>query len=349
MKKLLFLTVLLAVAGFASADVSKTGIRYDTVQPATVLERTLRNLVDDINGEFGGVKEIGTGNIYYVDSGSGSNTYDGKSVDHAKATLDAAVGLCTADNGDVIYIMPGHSEAMGAAANEVDIDVAGVTIIGLGNGKNRPLFDYTGDVTGAFAIGADDVILYNLQFCANVSDVNEAIEIEAGSEQVTIANCIFFPNAEGTDEFLECIDGSGGAASDRTVITGCHFTMGAGAANSAICLKDSDYAIIENNVVFGDYTVACINQVTTASNHIVIRKNLLFNGTIGGNAGMNTEPAIELLATTTGFICDNYIVANLASLPVVIVADDCFLFQNYTSEDESAAATGALVGTASAS
>lgn len=353
MRKILTLLVIatLFVAFPVSGEVAKDNVLLRNVANERLLVDLLRDTIDSINTELrnagGGWQNMGTGDVYYVDSGVGSDDYDGTEPAYAKATLDAAVGLCTANNGDVIVVIQNHTETMGAAADEVDIDVAGVTVIGLGVGGTRPLYDYTGDVTGAFAIGADDVVVSNLQFHANVTDVNEAIDIEAGSENVAIINCVFDVEAEGTDDFLECID-SPGAASDRLIVSGCQFYMGAGACNAAISFKDSDYARIVNNVTFGDYAVACINQVTTASNHILIENNRLFNGTIGGNAGLNAQPGIEVLATTTGLICNNYIGCNLATKAASVVADDCYLFENYYNEDEGGSATGGIIGAASA-
>jgi len=289
---------------------------------------------------------LGTGNIFYVDSNV-TTEGNGTTWTTAKDTLDEAVGLCTADNGDIIFVAQGHSESLGTGTDVVDIDVAGVTVIGLGTGKLRPLFDYTDYDTGSFAIGADDVTLCNVQFCANVTDVNEAIEVEAGAEQVTIQNCLFYANSEGTDEFHECIEQSG-AAADRLTVTGCHFAMGAGGARSGIAFIDSDYAAIVGNVMVGDYAIADVNNATTASNHILIADNVLVNATIGGNAGLNAQPGIELLATTTGVIRDNDIVCNLATMAASIVAADCYCFRNYYNEDEGGGATGGAIGTASA-
>jgi hypothetical protein len=302
--------------------------------------------MDQVENILGLGAGLGTGHIYYVDSNV-SVAGDGSNWANAKETLDEAVGLCTADNGDIILIAQGHSEAMGTGADVVDVDVAGVTIIGLGSGKLRPLFDYTDYDSGSFAVGADDVTLYNLTFCANVTDVNEAIEVEAGAEQVTIANCLFFCNAEGTDEFHECIKQSG-AAADRLSVLNCEFDMGGGGAQCAIAFIDSDYAHIDGNTFFGDYAVADVNNATTASNHVVVSDNLIFNGTIGGNTGLNAKPGIALLATTTGLIVDNYIGCNLATKAAAIVAADCYLFENYYNEDESSAGTGGIIGTASA-
>src|SRR5688572_2883165 len=73
------------------------------------------------------------GSIFFVHSGTGSNSNDGSSPDSPMATLDAAIGLCTASKGDTIYVMPGHAETI-AAADGFDADVAGVSIVGIGWG-----------------------------------------------------------------------------------------------------------------------------------------------------------------------------------------------------------------------
>jgi len=352
MKRWLIVFLLASLVGTGLAQ-EKKSITYQAVSNPSLLQSLLSNRFGLVESDVSDIMAAigkGTGNIYYVDSGVGADTYTGLDWTHPKATLDAAVGLCTADRGDILLVAQGHSEALGAAADEVDIDVAGITIIGcgqVGNVDTMPYFDYTGDVTGAFAVGADGVTLFNLRFHANVPDVNEAVDIEAGATDCHILNCRFDAEAEGTDEFWNSII-TGGAACHRLVVQGCEFDMGAGAAISAISLHNTaHYSHIIGNTCFGDCSTACIVSDTAASNHIVIQRNLLFNGTIGGNGGMNTEPAIELYASTSGIIADNYIVSDTATLPVVIVAADCFLFENYTNEDESSAATGALVGAAS--
>ena len=59
------------------------------------------------------------GNIWFVDSGQTSTGADavgyGRSPDKPVLTIDYAVGLATASNADVIYVMPGHNEAITAA------------------------------------------------------------------------------------------------------------------------------------------------------------------------------------------------------------------------------------------
>ena len=97
------------------------------------------------------------GNIFWVDSGSGSNTNDGTHV-RPYATLDYAVGKCTANNGDLILAKAGHTETV-TAAGGLDLDVAGITIIGLGNGSDRPTVNFTTAVTADMDVDADNITI----------------------------------------------------------------------------------------------------------------------------------------------------------------------------------------------
>ena len=48
------------------------------------------------------------GNVYWVDSGTGSNGNKG-TYRQPLATIDNAIGKCSANNGDIIVVFPGHS------------------------------------------------------------------------------------------------------------------------------------------------------------------------------------------------------------------------------------------------
>lgn len=52
------------------------------------------------------------------------------------ATIDAANNLCTANAGDLILVAPGHTETL--TATDITLDIAGVTVLGLGSGSLRP-------------------------------------------------------------------------------------------------------------------------------------------------------------------------------------------------------------------
>ena len=59
-----------------------------------------------------------TGSVFHVDSGAdaASNSNAATNPKQPAATLDGAIGKCTANNGDVILVAPGHSETISAAA-----------------------------------------------------------------------------------------------------------------------------------------------------------------------------------------------------------------------------------------
>jgi len=106
-----------------------------------------------------------TGNVFFVDSGStarGDSAAKGSSPDTPFATVDFAVGRCTANNGDIIFVMPGHNESF-SGADSVAVDVAGVSIIGMGKGADKPTFDFD-NTAGELVISAANVYLENLRF-----------------------------------------------------------------------------------------------------------------------------------------------------------------------------------------
>lgn len=278
----------------------------------------------------------GTGRVWYVDSGV-SNAGDGSGWLNAVATLNAAIVLSEADSGDdrgdVFLMAQGHAEDVDEA-DEVDVTVSGAIILGLGNGELRPKFSYT-DAAGEIAVGADDVVIANIICEATVTAVLKAIDIEAGMENCAILDVDFKAETDGTDEFIDTITVK--AASDRALIAGCLFDSGAvtnAGPQAAINFLDCDNMRILNNTFFGDCFVACIENETTASNFITIIGNELYNGIIGASL-MNTEPCIELVATTTGIIHDNRVFCDVATPEAAIVGADMMLGENFYSEVES--------------
>ena len=97
--------------------------------------RTLEHNLYDLRHRF-----PTTGNIWFVDSGAASGG-NGLSPEGAVLTIDAAINLATAANGDIIVVMEGHAETIAGAAG-VAQDVAGLTIVGLGRGRNRPVITF---------------------------------------------------------------------------------------------------------------------------------------------------------------------------------------------------------------
>src|SRR4051812_43339644 len=102
---------------------------------------------------------LGRGKTVYVDSNVAGS--DGSSPDSALATLDSAFDKVPASQGDVIVVMPGHTEAVVAAAG-ILCDVAGVTIVGLGTGRQRPVINFGTLTSATISVTAANVNFYNM-------------------------------------------------------------------------------------------------------------------------------------------------------------------------------------------
>src|SRR5262245_16558864 len=119
------------------------------------------------------------GNIYWVQSTTGTNsTGRGLSPNAPLASIDYAVGLCTANNNDVIVAMPGHNEAIAAAAG-LDLDVAGITVLGLGSGSLQAKITLGTANTADVDIDAANVTIEGIHFVANFLDIAAAIDVNA--------------------------------------------------------------------------------------------------------------------------------------------------------------------------
>jgi hypothetical protein len=289
---------------------------------------------------MGGAKT--TGSVFYVHSGTGTDgAAYGSTPDAPFASIDYAIGKCTASKGDVILVMPGHTEII--TGTDITVDVAGVSVIGLGQGSLMPWIKHN-HADAEVSISADNVTWQGIRHSADVTSVKVAIEIEDGADFCTVKGCLFDVVLTGTDEFLVSIRTND--ASNNATIEGNHIDMGAGGAVSGISFtKDTDSTKVLNNVLMGDFSTACINGLTTKSTKLLIKGNVLVNGY---SDDIGTEPGIELVTASSGVICDNYIVCNLNTVAASIVADTCMCFQNYYNEDVSSAGTGGIIGTPSA-
>src|SRR5262249_28389008 len=108
-------------------------------------------------------EDLTTGDIYFVNSGTGTDSAGyGRNPDAPTATLDYAVGLCTANKGDRIYVMPGHAETIGSNTACV-LDIAGVKVIGLASGTLKPVLTLDTLTTALISITAANCWLENVR------------------------------------------------------------------------------------------------------------------------------------------------------------------------------------------
>lgn len=204
-----------------------------------------------------------TGKIFYVSSGTGSNSNDGLAIDTPLATIDYAVSKCTANKGDVIVVMPGHTETVTAAAG-IELDVAGISVIGLGRGSVRPTVNFTTAVGASFKVSAANITVANILFTGGIDALTNPVHIVA-------ADCSLI-NIETKDVTGQATDWIlTTAAADRLVIDGWrHDGATAAGTNAALAIVGGDRITVKNFNIDGNFAVGAIDIRTTATTDLEV-------------------------------------------------------------------------------
>jgi len=283
-----------------------------------------------------------TGNVWWVGStvtGATNGAGYGRNPDAPFATLMYAETQVAA--GDTIYLLPGHNEGMGN--EQIDLDVAGLSVIGLGSGSLKPRIDFDHG-NASIDIGANNVTLKNIALLPSVTAVLIGIDVEAGKTEARLIDIELLAGEDGAgvDEFNDGIQfkaGCNGGLVERLVAT----SHASSAPNYAVLLKGaSDRITIRDCDIRGPYAIGCIGADTTLSTNVLIQRCLL--------QPKNTEPGISVITNTTGIVTDCYIATDLATIAASIEgvggAHALYLFENYYCEVPTE--TGVVIGTASA-
>lgn len=156
------------------------------------------------------------GNVFFVSPSAtysvGNNSYpadngnDGLSPERALRTIAQAITNCTANNGDVVALLPGTHTSAAAALSK-----AGITFIGIpyfpeaqvgGYHGWQPQVTVTPSATAALAITAADCSFHNIRFLP-----------------ITAQTCVTMTTAAARTKFVHCMV-------DNTGVTGHASTAG---------------------------------------------------------------------------------------------------------------------------
>jgi hypothetical protein len=241
------------------------------------------------------------GEHFFVSSGhaNASNAAgNGRSPDAPVATIDYAIGLCTASQRDVIHVARDHAETISGATSLV-CDVEGVTIIGEGIGDSIPTLTFSaaastisitapnvtiknihcyGHYTNGSTVGitlgalADGCILEDILMTesANTTEFLTGISITAACHDVKIRRLRFLGAAGGTD--VSCIVAAG--ASNNLEITDCY--------------------------LYGDWSASVVDALAAASTNVIIKNNIVQQADAAAGLGFGMK------SDTTGVYANNY-------------------------------------------
>lgn len=283
---------------------------------------------------MGGVPTVGgaqipltTGSYFWVDSGTGSDSNEG-TLAAPLATIDAAIGKCTADAGDVIIAFPGHAETI-AAATTLVADVAGISIIGLGNGRLRPTLSFSATAS-RIPISADDVLIDNFVLVGAVADIVSGVTVTG--DDVTLRN-IEMVSGSAVLEFLQFLDID---ACSRAVVENCKLLASTTAgSNTGIRLDTATGATIRGCEFRGDWTTAAISGTAGSAAASV---DILIQGNVIENRDTTAGTLIDAHDSGTGLITDNRCFTLFATAPeTALDPGNCLCCENYVvnAVDES--------------
>jgi hypothetical protein len=258
------------------------------------------------------------GKVFWVDSVNGSNGNKG-TFDRPVASIDYAVGLCRASRGDIIMVKPGHIETV-TAAGGLDLDVAGIAIIGLGTGSLRPTVNFTTAVGADMDVDAANITVYNLLFTGGIDALTGPIDVNAAD--FAMVNC---ETRDVTGQATDFIVTDANAL--RMYIDGwVHRGAAAAGADTAISIVGGDGSTIKNFWIDGNFAVAAIENVTTAATNLTI---------YGDSASFiytrnAADVAVTLHASATAFVGPNInarLTDNAANITEAFVAAAGVFFQ----------------------
>lgn len=231
-----------------------------------------------------------TGRVLFVNNahGNASNGNTGESPDKPLSTIDFAVGRCSANNGDYIVVGPGHIEDINGTG-ALTVDVAGVTIVGIGSPGARPKLRFSA-TSSELDLVAAGCTLQNLDMDCSIDAVTGAILVSAPDNRlfdVTYTD----GSAQQTIRLLRT-----STLADRLHLNNFRVRGDAAAGGvNAIQLNGCDDVIIENCFFDGNYSSSIIEIITTACLDLEVRNvvarqrnaaDLFLKDTITGSTGM---------------------------------------------------------------
>lgn len=272
------------------------------------------NLSSYPNGFTGGVSVRGLpllntypSQVLWVDS-NGTSNGEG-TFQRPYSTLQSALNAAPSNKGVIIPVKAGHAETI-SSATALDLNKAGVSIIGMGNGLNRPVFTLDTAATATIVVSAANISIENCVFSANFADIVSAFTLGA-CKDFSVVGCLFRATAVNMN-FLHVIDtGTTDNSYDGFTFVGNQW-FEVDAATLAFMLADAtaDRVNISDNVINnGNATSNTAALITFATgkiftNALICRNNV----SIVGNSASTVGLFMTTDATThTGLETDNFL------------------------------------------
>lgn len=319
MRKLLTICLILLLCA-SSYGIPRDSTRdnigaYTGPRAGTQQDDNIKASLDLLHVKVGAATSGTSGDTWYVDSAEATGTEDGKTWLTATDTINEAVDLASA--GDTILVADGHAETLGT----LELDVAGLSIIALGEGSRRATISYDG--TGdEIIIDAAGIIVSGLRFIAGIAEVGNAFDLQDDSDYFLIIDCEFPEPGTATFEFDKVFQLVTGA--DNGTIAKCT-VINQAATPGMTSVIDGGAAAIDSLTLIANYVnvdadVAALLFSDQADTNLRIVGNTIIQEDID-------QFCIELTSTATGMIESN-VYANLGGSLFVVDPGSCHQAKN---------------------
>lgn len=272
------------------------------------------------------------GNVMFVGKSASSkwiagadNPYYGP-MDAPFASIDYAIGQCTANQGDIIYVLPGHTETISAAGG-ITADVAGVSIIGLGYGTFRPKITWSAAASSCL-ITAANVKIKNILTTISIDEVVSMFASSASDTTLDMVNFTPYGALGVTGQAIQFLLTTA-AAANLTLKNCTHLQATAAAADQKwIQLVGVDNPRILNNRIDILAKAAtgsiALSGSTACTNVEVVGNRIIWRGA-------TITSVINFVTGSTGVIAYNGVGSGIAgTVTANITGDGCYFFENYS-------------------
>lgn len=247
------------------------------------------------------------------------------------STLNYAITQCVANRGDIIVVKPGHSETI-ATSTAMSLAIAGVAIIGLGSGSNRPKFTLSTANSAAINVSADNISFTNCQFIGNFLSIATCFLLTT-AKQFTLQNCTF-ADAGATLNFLNIVKSTGVANTvDGLTITDCAWNgLGTTSVNSLVLTANdiNGLNLQRNNVLLARTADAPIYVSVTAGvlTNLYAEYNIGISQQTATTGGSFTNVAGT---TSTGVLSRNFMGTLTTTDVIATITVGLRFFENYVT------------------
>jgi len=252
----------------------------------------------------------------------GNNYPDGTAVMYT--TLALALASCVASRGDLVIALPGHAENI-SSATALGFSIAGVTIVGIGNGSLKPTFTLDTAATSKIAVSAANVTVRGVKFVANFADI-ATVFLLTTAQGFTVDQCEFLDTSSILN-FLAVITTTVSVVADNLTFTGNKvILLGTTAATTPIKIVGTHNRLVISDNYFNEGALSNTSAVLAHAALVVTNLEMYRNVVFRPSADTATGALLVTTSSTTntGMIVDNKCFASDVAAALLVTAGSIY-------------------------